>query len=118
MVNPEDLLIMNKIDELATRRPYFGSRRIADELAINRKKAQRLMRIMGLEAVYPKRNLSLNTKPHPVYPYLLKNMIIERVNQVWGLDITYIRMNKGFVYLVAILDWFSRLLFHGTFNNT
>lgn len=106
----EEELIMHRIDELATKRPYFGSRRIADELNINRKRTQRLMRIMGLEAVYPKKNLSLNTRDHPVYPYLLKNMNIERVNQVWGSDITYIRMSKGFVYLVAILDWFSRFV--------
>lgn len=117
-VSQEEILMMNKIDELATKRPYFGSRRIANELAINRKRAQRLMRIMGLEAVYPKRNLSLNTKPHPVYPYLLKDMIIERVNQVWGLDITYIRMSQGFVYLVAILDWFSRFVVSWNLSTT
>lgn len=110
IVSLEEVSIMNKIDELATKRPYFGSRRIADELNINRKRAQRLMRVMGLEAVYPKKNLSLNTTDHPVYPYLLKNMNIERVNQIWGLDITYIRMKEGFIYLVAVLDWFSRFV--------
>lgn len=118
MVSQEEIKIMNNIDELATRRPYYGSRRIADELSINRKRVQRLMRIMGLEAVYPKRNLSLNTQPHPVYPYLLKDIVIERVNQVWGLDITYIRMNKGFVYLVAILDWFSRFVVSWNLSTT
>jgi putative transposase len=117
-VSEDEVLMMNKIDELATRRPYFGSRRIADELAINRKRAQRLMRVMGLEAVYPKRNLSLNTTPHPVYPYLLKDLIIERANQVWGLDITYIRMAQGFVYLVAILDWFSRFVVSWNLSTT
>jgi putative transposase len=106
----EDIFAMNKIDELSTKRPYFGSRRIADELNMNRKRAQRLMRIMGIEALYPKRNLSLNTASHQVYPYLLKGLPIVLVNQVWGMDITYIRMHYGFVYLVAILDWFSRFV--------
>lgn len=106
----EDILAMNRIDELNTKRPYFGSRRIADELDMNRKRAQRLMRVMGIEALYPKRNLSLNNIPHPVYPYLLRGLPITRVNQVWGTDITYIRMKYGFVYLVAILDWFSRFV--------
>ena len=106
----EDILAMNRIDELNTKRPYFGSRRIADELDMNRKRAQRLMRIMGIEALYPKRNLSLNNISHPIYPYLLRGLPITRVNQVWGADITYIRMKYGFVYLVAILDWFSRFV--------
>lgn len=106
----EDILAMNQIDELNTKRPYFGSRRIADELDMNRKRAQRLMRIMGIEALYPKRNLSFNNASHRVYPYLLKGLPIVRVNQVWGLDITYIRMKYGFVYLLAILDWFSRFV--------
>jgi len=101
---------MNRIDELNTKRPYFGSRRVADELDMNRKRAQRLMRIMGIEALYPKRNLSLNNIPHPIYPYLLRGLPITRVNQVWGVDITYVRMRYGFVYLVAILDWFSRFV--------
>lgn len=106
----EDILAMNRIDELNTKRPYFGSRRVADELDMNRKRAQRLMRIMGIEALYPKRNLSLNNIPHPIYPYLLRGLPITRVNQVWGADITYVRMRYGFVYLVAILDWFSRFV--------
>jgi len=106
----EDILAMNRIDELNTKRPYFGSRRVADELDMNRKRAQRLMRIMGIEALYPKRNLSLNNIPHPIYPYLLRGLPITRVNQVWGVDITYVRMRYGFVYLVAILDWFSRFV--------
>lgn len=106
----EDILAMNRIDELNTKRPYFGSRRVADALDMNRKRAQRLMRIMGIEALYPKRNLSLNNIPHPIYPYLLRGLPITRVNQVWGVDITYVRMRYGFVYLVAILDWFSRFV--------
>ena len=106
----EDILAMNRIDELNTKRPYFGSRRVADALDMNRKRAQRLMRVMGIEALYPKRNLSLNNTPHPIYPYLLRGLPITRVNQVWGADITYIRMRYGFVYLVAILDWFSRFV--------
>jgi len=106
----EDILAMNRIDELNTKRPYFGSRRVATELDMNRKRAQRLMRVMGIETLYPKRNLSLNNTSHPIYPYLLKGLPITRVNQVWGADITYIRMRYGFVYLVAILDWFSRFV--------
>lgn len=109
-VRGEDIVLMNRIDELSTKRPYYGSRRIADELSINRKHAQRLMRVMGIEAIYPKRTLSRNDTAHPVYPYLLRNMVIERVNQVWGADITYIRMKQGFVYLMAILDWYSRFI--------
>jgi len=104
---------MRLIDEQYTKTPYFGSRKMVVILneagyQVGRRRIQRLMRLMGLEAIYPKPNLS---KPHPehkVYPYLLRNLKITRSNQVWGTDITYIRMHKGWLYLVAILDWFSR----------
>lgn len=115
---------MNRIDELYTAHPYFGSRRMAKHLgeemgfAINRKRAQRLMQTMGLEAVYPKPNFSQNNQPHPVYPYLLKGLIIDHPNQVWGSDITYIRLAQGFLYLVAILDWFSRYVIAWKLSNT
>jgi putative transposase len=107
------LELMRLIDEQYTKTPYFGSRKMAAILKeagyqVGRRRIQRLMRLMGLEAIYPKPNLS---KPHPehkVYPYLLRNLKITRSNQVWGTDITYIRMHKGWLYLVAILDWFSR----------
>jgi putative transposase len=75
---------------------------------VNRKRIQRLMRIMGIEAIYPKPALSTRDTQHQVFPYLLRNMAIERVNQVWGVDITYLRLQGGFAYLVAFLDWFSR----------
>jgi putative transposase len=104
---------MHFIDELYTQHPYFGSRRMTAVLnrmdySINRKRIQRLMRLMGIEAIYPKRNLSLPDKQHNVFPYLLRNLSIERVNQVWGVDITYLRLHGGFAYLVAFIDRFSR----------
>jgi putative transposase len=107
-VDPQTLAIMNRIDELYTKRPFYGSRKIAHELGYNRKRIQRLMRQMGIEAIYQKPNLSRNAIQHPVYPYLLRNVITGYPNHVWGTDITYIRMRQGFVYLVAFLDWHSR----------
>jgi len=112
-VDPYSLELMHLIDEQYTKTPFYGSRRIREILKrkgylVNRKRIQRLMRLMGIEAIYPKPNLS---KPHPghkVYPYLLRNKTVGRVNQVWGIDITYIRMKHGWVYLVAIMDWVSR----------
>lgn len=76
--------------------------------SINRKRVQRLMRLMGLEAIYPKPNLSRPHPDHEIFPYLLKNLDINRGNLVWGTDITYIRLNRGWLYLVAMMDWFSR----------
>jgi len=99
-VDPVNLDLMNRVDKLYTDYPFYGSRKMAKELAIqthqpvNRKRTQRLMRDMGLEAVYPKPNLSLNREPHPVYPYLLKGLNIVHPNQVWGADITYIPKSK------------------------
>jgi len=112
-IDTYQLELMRLIDEQYTKTPYFGSRRMRAILeekgyVVSRQRIQRLMRVMGLEAIYPKPNLS---KPHPehkVYPYLLRNLEINRSNQVWGIDITYIQMHKGWLYLVAILDWFSR----------
>jgi putative transposase len=115
-VDPLNLTIMNKIDEVYTKRPYYGSRRIAKEVGnqlkipVNRKRIQGLMRKMGLEAIYPKPNLSFNGKPHPVYPYLLKGVVASHPNHIWGTDITYIRMDKGFLYLTAFMDWYSRFI--------
>lgn len=114
-IDPVTLKIMNRIDEIFTKWPFYGSRRVTKQLGregfrVNRKKVQRLMRLMGIEAVYPKPNLSLNGKPHPVFPYLLKGLDITRPNQVWGIDITYIRLEGGFVYLVAVIDWYSRFV--------
>ncbi len=109
----DDYVIMNSIDEIYTKTPFYGSRKIKEQLkrvgfTISRKKVQRLMRIMGIEAIYPKKRTSIPHPDHKVYPYLLRNVKIRRVNQVWGSDITYIRIHKGWLYLVAIIDWFSR----------
>ncbi len=117
-VDPETLLAMNRIDELYTKRPFFGSRRIARDLGYNRKLVQRLMREMGIEAIYQKPNLSKNNMPHPVYPYLLKGVVANHPNHIWGTDITYIRMRQGFLYLVAYLDWFSRFVLAWELSNT
>lgn len=112
-IDPEDLLLMHKIDEIYTELPYYGIRRMTAELVdqkhvVNHKHVARLMREMGIEAIYPKPNLSKNANQHPVYPYLLRGIVANHPNHIWGTDITYIRMNKGFLYLVAFLDWYSR----------
>lgn len=115
-MSADDEAMMRLIDELYTKHPFYGSRRIAKVLsrelkeAINRKRIQRLMGIMGIEAIYPKPHLSQNTAWHVKYPYLLKGLNITAPNQVWGTDITYIRLKNGFVYLVAYIDWYSRLV--------
>ena len=115
-IAPITLLIMNEIDEVYTKCPFYGSRRMTHEVSerigeeINRKRIQRLMREMGYEAIYPKPNLSRNNFPHPVYPYLLKGVTALFPNHIWGTDITYIRMRHGFLYLAAFLDWFSRFV--------
>jgi putative transposase len=120
----DDLEVMNRIDVIYTRTPFYGSRKIARELslelemAVNRKKVQRLMREMGIHGIAPGPNTS---KPHPehkIYPYLLRNYVIERSNQVWSTDITYIPMNRGYMYLVAIIDWFSRYVLSWELSNT
>ncbi len=116
-ISEYNLSLMKQIDEIYTESPEYGSRKIRDILRrnnednrINRKRVQRLMRLMGLEAIYPKRNLSRPGKgsEHKIYPYLLRHLDINRPNQVWCTDITYIRLKHGFVYLVAIMDWYSR----------
>jgi len=107
------LLLMRLIDEEYTRHPIYGVRRMRSYLqnfgyAINRKRIQRLYRLMGLEAIYPKPNLSRAVSEHKKFPYLLRGVQIGRRDQVWSTDITYIRLRYGFVYLMAIIDWFSR----------
>ena len=109
----ESLRLMRLIDEQYTRTPFYGSRRMKIALeeqgyAVNRKRVARLMKRMGIEAVYPKPKLSQPGEGHRIYPYLLEGVPVERVNQVWSTDITYIRMAGGFVYLVAVMDWYSR----------
>ena len=117
-VDPETLFIMNRIDELYTKRPFYGSRKMAKELGYNRKRIQRLMQEMGIEAIYQKPNLSKNNIPHPVYPYLLKGVTAHHPNHIWGTDITYIRMHQGFLYLTAYLDWFSRFVLSWRLSTT
>lgn len=109
----ENLRLMRLMDEQYTRAPFYGSRKMTAWLrtkgfAVNRKRVSRLMALMGIEAVYPKPKLSQPGDGHRIYPYLLRGIGVERVNQVWSTDITYIRMAQGFVYLVAVMDWFSR----------
>ena len=122
-VSDEELALMALMDRCHLKHPFYGSRRIRDWLEdqghrVNRKKVQRLMRTMGLTAQYPKRNLSLANKAHKVYPYLLRNLVIDRSNQVWATDITFIPMARGFVYLVAIIDWYSRKVLSWRVSNT
>ena len=111
----ENLLLMRLLDEQYTRAPFYGSRKMTEWLAteghaVNRKRVSRLMELMGIEAVYPKPKLSQPGEGHRIYPYLLRGTTVDRVNQVWSTDITYIRMAQGFLYLVAVMDWFSRFV--------
>ncbi len=112
-VSPEDLALMRRIDELHLERPFAGSRMLRDFLeregvAVGRRHVATLMRRMGLEAIYRRRNSSKPAPGHKIYPYLLRGVKVERPNQVWATDITYIPMARGFVYLVAVVDWFTR----------
>jgi len=105
----ENLELMRRIDEIYTKRPFYGSRRLsvvlnAEGYSVNRKRVQRLMRLMGLEAVYPKPRLSQADKEHKKYPYLLRGLAIIAPDQVWAADITYIRMVNGFMYLFAVIE--------------
>src|SRR5271167_1957790 len=113
LVGAEDLTLMRRMDELHLAYPFYGSRRLAaalrrDGWLVNRKRVKRLMRVMAIETIYQKPNTSRGHPDHKVYPYLLRGLVIDRPNQVWCADITYIPMAKGFVYLVAVMDWFSR----------
>ena len=119
----DELELMRRMDELHLEHPSFGSRMLTQTLkregrVINRKRVQRLMRLMGLESTAPKPNTSKPSPEHPVYPYLLRNMTITRVNHVWASDITYIPMARGFAYLVAIIDWYSRRVLTWRLSNT
>jgi putative transposase len=118
IVDPEEIRVMNAIDKIYTKRPFYGSRKIMRDLKSDyqikacRERVQRLMRIMGLEAIYPKKkpNTSSSNIQHKKFPYLLKELQIQKPNQVWGTDITYIRLKNGFIYLTAIIDWYSRYI--------
>ena len=121
--SPENLALMTLIDREYTAHPFRGSRGMSAWLrdeghAVNRKRVQRLMRLMGLEAVYPKPKLSIGGAGHKMYPYLLRDVAIKRVNQVWSTDITYIPMPNGFMYLTAVIDWHSRYVLSWRLSNT
>ena len=120
---PENLRLMRLIDEQYTARPFYGSRRMTRWLTqqgepVNRKRVQRLMRLMGLEAIYPKPRLSLAGRGHRIYPYLLRGVTIERPDQVWSADITYVPLASGFMYLAATIDWYSRYVVAWRLSNT
>ena len=119
----ENLLLMRLLDEQYTRTPFYGSRRMVEWLRtmgheVNRKRVTRLMELMGIEAVYPKPKLSQAGTGHKTYPYLLRGVEVTHINQVWSTDITYIRMAQGFLYLVAVIDWFSRYVLSWRFSLT
>jgi putative transposase len=119
----ENLLLMRLIDQQYTRTPFYGSRRMTHWLGsagheVNRKRVQRLMRKMGLEAVYPRPRLSQAAPEHKVYPYLLRGVEIHHPDQVWSTDITYVPMQHGFMYLVAVMDWHSRYVLSWQLSNT
>jgi putative transposase len=115
---PENLALMRALDELYLKHPYFGSRRMALALGVNRKRAVRLMRVMGLEAIYPKRRTTRRCPGHKIYPYLLRNFRVERPDQVWSTDITYIPLAAGYLYLVAVMDWYSRYVLAWRLSDT
>ena len=122
-IDPFNLQLMDEIDRLNTKTPFYGSRRLAVCLrklgySVNRKRIQRLMRLMRLEAIYPKENLSKRRQDHKVYPYLLNDIQITRPNFVWSTDITYIRIGSGFIYLTAIIDWYSRYVLSWNMSNS
>ena len=122
-INALDLEQMKLIDQQYLKTPSWGSRSMRNHLRrlgykINRKRVQRLMRLMGIEAIYPKPKTSRPHPAHKIYPYLLRNLKIDRPNQVWAADITYIPMCHGFMYLVAIMDWYSRKVLSFRLSNT
>lgn len=119
----ENLDYMKRIDQLYMKWPFYGSRRMTTVLKregypVNRKRIQRLMRLMGIQAIYAKPRLSMSHQDHKIYPYLLRDISIDRPGQVWCADITYLPLHYGFVYLVAILDWYSRYVLAWRLSNT
>lgn len=119
----ENLELMRQIDQIYLGKPSFGRRRICDALikkgyGVNPKRVRRLMQVMGIQAIYPKPRTTITNKEHKKYPYLLRKLIIERPNQVWCSDITYVPMAKGFLYLVAIMDWYSRYVISWRISNS
>ena len=122
-VSEQDLEAMRLLDEAHLQFPFYGSRRLSDWLGergvkANRKRVRRLMRLMGLEALYPRPRTSRAGQGHTVYPYLLRELTVERPNQVWATDICYLPMARGFLYLVAVMDWYSRKVLAWRLSNT
>jgi len=118
-----NLMLMDIIDRQYMATPFYGVARMCAVLRraghlVNEKRVRRLMRLMGIEAIYPKKHTSISDKEHKKYPYLLKDLYIEHPNQVWAVDITYIRLMTGFLYLVAIMDWYSRYVLSWRLSNT
>lgn len=121
--SPLNQRLMNLIDEQYTKMPFYGVEKMTEWLRrqgfpVNPKRIRRLMRLMGLEAIYPKKWLSIPAEGHKKYPYLLRDLAIERPDQVWCADVTYIRMLNGFLYLVAVMDWYSRYVLAWELSNT
>lgn len=114
----DDLAVMRQIDQWHTALPMFGSRRLADELGLNRKRVQRLMRSMEIAAVGPKPRTSRPAPGHRVFPYLLRGVTVDRADQVWSADITYVPLADGFAYLVAVMEWYSRYVLSWRLSNT
>lgn len=119
----DELEIMRRIDEIHLKRPFYGARKVSQQLRvegrpINRKRVQRLMRLMGLEGMAPKPNTSRRAPEHPTFPYLLRKLEVTRANQVWAADITYIPLAGGFAYLVAVIDWYSRRVLSWRLSNS
>jgi len=119
----ENLMLMRLLDEQYTRTPFYGVLKMTQHLrtmgySVNEKRVRRLLRKMGLHAVYPAPKLSQRHPEHAIYPYLLRDMKIEQCNQVWSTDITYIRLNSGFVYLMAVIDWYSRYVLNWSLSTT
>ncbi len=109
---------MRRIDEQYLKTPFYGSRKLAHLFGVNRKRIQRLMRQMGIEAIYAKKRTTWPGEGHRIYPYLLRNMASLRPDQVWSTDITYLPMQQGFLYLVAVIDWYSRRVLSWRLSNT
>ena len=109
---------MRRVDVQYLRTPFFGSRKLSRVLGVNRKGIQRLMRVMGIEAIYPKRRTTWPGAGHKIYPYLLRNVEVTRPDHVWSSDITYVPLRHGFMYLVAVMDWYSRYVLSWRLSNT
>lgn len=123
LVSDNDKLLMKLIDRIHTDKPFRGSRGIVDALEghghqVNRKRVSRLMKLMGIQAIYPRPKTTKNNPQHKIYPYLLRNLTIDQANQVWASDITYLPMTKGFIYLTVIMDWYSRKVLSWRLSNS